>query len=42
MICGVSNEGRTLVFCVGLVKEDTQDSYKFILDSFFQTNKSYP
>ena len=23
MVCGVSNEGRTLVFGVGLIKEDT-------------------
>ncbi|TNV85437.1 hypothetical protein FGO68_gene15045 [Halteria grandinella] len=35
LICGINNEGHSIVFAVGLIKDDTQESFKFILDSFF-------
>jgi hypothetical protein len=34
MVCGVNNEGRTLVFGMALIKDDRQESFKFVLDAF--------
>lgn len=34
LFCGVDNKGRTLVFGVALVKEDTTDCFRFAVDSF--------
>jgi|LauGreDrversion4_2_1035121.scaffolds.fasta_scaffold1530508_1 hypothetical protein len=34
LFCGVDNKGKTLVFGVALVKEDTTDCFRFAVDSF--------
>lgn len=39
LFCGVNNEGHTIVFAVALIKDDTQESYKFALESFLSTVK---
>lgn len=38
MFCGVDSEGRTIVFGVSLLKDDSQDSYKFAIDSFLASH----
>ena len=42
LICGVNNEGKTIVFGVALIKEAVQDSYKFVIDNFLQNASSQP
>ena len=42
LICGVNNEGRTIVFGVALIKEDVQEGFKFAVSSFLQSVSEAP
>ena len=35
LFCGVNYDGKTIIYGVALLKEDTQENYQFAIHSFF-------
>ena len=42
LFCGVNTDGRTIIFGVALIKEDTHEAFKFAVSSFLSCSSQYP